>query len=274
MALKWSYWNSWKSKFSNGGFPAFPGDDRQKKMERYKIIFAYDGTQFVGSQRQAQSRTVQGILEIALRKLGWDGNSILLAGRTDTGVHASGQVAAVDLNWKHTDEDLCKALNSNLPTDIAVRSVNKVEAHFHPRFDAKSRHYRYRVYVQSTRDPLVDRYAWRIWPAPDADLLAEAAFGLIGTHDFSAFGSSPSKNGSTVRTVEWSNWKSEGEQLVYDVIADAFLYRMVRRMVFGQVAVGLGKIKIEVFKKAVESQVKFPAGLASPAGLTLVKVKY
>jgi len=274
MALKWSYWNSWKSKFSDGGFPAFPGGDRQKKMERYKIIFAYDGTQFVGSQRQARSRTVQGILEGALRKLGWDGKSILLAGRTDTGVHASGQVAAVDLNWRHTDEDLCNALNSNLPTDIAVRSVNKVEAHFHPRFDATSRHYRYRVYVQSTRDPLVDRYAWRIWPAPNVDLLAEAAFCLIGTHDFSAFGSSPSKNGNTVRTVEWSNWKTEGEQLVFDVIADAFLYRMVRRMVFGQVTVGLGKIRCEDFKKVVETQVKFPAGLASPAGLTLVEVKY
>jgi tRNA pseudouridine38-40 synthase len=79
-------------------------------MERYKIIFAYDGTLFVGSQRQVQSRTVQSVLESALTKLGWHGKSILLAGRTDTGVHASGQVAAVDINWNHTAEDLRNAL--------------------------------------------------------------------------------------------------------------------------------------------------------------------
>jgi tRNA pseudouridine38-40 synthase len=243
-------------------------------MERYKIIFAYDGTQFVGSQRQARSRTVQGALESALRELGWNGRSILLAGRTDTGVHASSQVAAVDINWKHTVEDLRNALNSNLPADIAVSSICKVEASFHPRFDARSRHYRYQVYAQPVRDPLRDRFEWRVWPPPDIGLLSEAAACLIGTHDFSAFGSSPSRNGTTVRTIVLSKWKIEGDHWVYDVIADAFLYRMVRRMVFGQVAVGLGKLKIEAFKRAIERQVKFPAGLASPAGLTLVDVKY
>jgi tRNA pseudouridine38-40 synthase len=243
-------------------------------MERYKLIFAYDGTQFVGSQRQAQSRTVQSVLESALRKLGWDGKSILLAGRTDTGVHASGQVAAVDMSWNHATDDLRNALNSTLPADIAVKSVCKVEARFHPRFDASSRHYRYRVYAQPIRDPLQERYAWRVWPAPDAELLSEAALCLIGTHDFSAFGSSPSKNGSTVRTIVMSQWNNEGDQWTYEVIADAFLYRMVRRMVFGQVAVGLGKLKIDTYIQAIENQVKFPAGLASPAGLTLVEVKY
>ena len=90
-------------------------------MARYQIIFAYDGTQFVGSQRQAASRTVQSVLEDALRKLGWNGRSILLAGRTDTGVHASGQVAAVDLNWNHPEENLRSALNSHLPQDMAVQ---------------------------------------------------------------------------------------------------------------------------------------------------------
>jgi tRNA pseudouridine38-40 synthase len=243
-------------------------------MERYKIIFAYDGTQFVGSQRQAQSRTVQSVLENALKQLGWDGKSILLAGRTDTGVHASGQVAAVDLNWNHTVDDLRNALNSNLPVDIAVSAVSKAEAGFHPRFNAISRHYRYRLYVQPFRDPLRDRYAWRIWPEPEAGLLSEAASHLIGSHDFAAFGTPPRKNGSTERTVSSSQWNGGGDQWTYDVVADAFLYRMVRRMVFGQVAVGLGKLNIEAFKQAIENQVKLPAGLASPAGLTLVEVKY
>jgi tRNA pseudouridine38-40 synthase len=243
-------------------------------MERYKIIFAYDGTQFVGSQRQAHSRTVQSVLESALRKLGWDGKSILLSGRTDAGVHASGQVAAVDMTWNHTADDLRNALNSNLPADIAVRSVSRAEARFHPRFDARSRHYRYRVYVQPVRDPLQERYAWRVWPAPEADLLSEAASLLTGSHDFAAFGTSPRKCGSTTRWVATSQWTGESDQWTYDVIADAFLYRMVRRMVFGQVAVGLGKLTIEAFRQAIEKQRKFPAGLASPAGLTLVEVKY
>lgn len=243
-------------------------------MERYKIIFAYDGTQFVGSQRQAHSRTVQSVLESALRKLGWEGRSILLAGRTDTGVHASGQVAAVDMAWNHTVDDLRNALNSNLPTDIAVRSVSEAEARFHPRFDARSRLYRYRIYVQPVRDPLRDRYAWRVWPMPVADLLSEAASLVIGSHDFAAFGTSPRRYGSTTRLVAKSQWSGERDQWTYDVLADAFLYRMVRRMVFGQVAVGLGKLKIETFRQAIERQRMFPAGLASPAGLTLVEVKY
>jgi tRNA pseudouridine38-40 synthase len=243
-------------------------------MERYKLIFAYDGTQFIGSQRQARSRTVQSVLEGALKQLGWQGRSILLAGRTDTGVHASGQVAAADLSWNHSVEDLRNALNAHLPHDLSVKSVERAAAHFHPRFDAVARHYRYRLYVQPVRDPLRDRFAWRVWPKPDAQLLSEAAACLTGTHDFSAFGSSPTKNGSTVRTVSKSQWKAGGDQWTYDIIADAFLYRMVRRLVFGQVAVGLGKLKIEAFKQAVENQAGFPAGLASPSGLTLVEVKY
>ena len=243
-------------------------------MERYQIIFAYDGTQFVGSQRQSGSRTVQFVLEETLRKLGWNGKSILLAGRTDTGVHASGQVAAVDLEWRHTEEDLQNALNSNLPPDLAVRSTRKVDGKFHPRFDAVSRHYQYRIYVQPLRDPLRDRYAWRVWPSPDAGLLAEAASRLMGIHDFAAFGSPPRANGSTVRTVVHSTWTLHQDEWTYDVEADAFLYRMVRRMMFGQVSVGLGRLDLINFGKAITEKLPFIAGLASPAGLTLVEVKY
>jgi tRNA pseudouridine38-40 synthase len=243
-------------------------------MARYQIIFAYDGTQFVGSQRQAQSRTVQSVLESALRELGWEGRSILLAGRTDTGVHASGQVAAVDLNWSHSEDALRSALNSSLPQDVAVASALKVDDNFHPRFDAIARHYRYRLYLQPVRDPLRERFAWRVWPALEAALLSETAVLLIGTHDFSSFGSPPGANGSTVRTVTRSEWTRDGDQMTFDVVADGFLYRMVRRMVFAQVAVGLGRLTLDAFRLAVESQSPLPAGLASPAGLTLVDVKY
>src|SRR5512136_3460212 len=104
-------------------------------MARYQITLAYDGTGFLGSQRQASSRTAQSELEKALRKLGWIGQTVYLAGRTDTGTHASGQVAAFDLDWGHSLEKLQDALNAHLPRDMAVHGV-KVEAdNFHPRFD-------------------------------------------------------------------------------------------------------------------------------------------
>jgi len=243
-------------------------------MARYQIIFAYDGTQFVGSQRQAQSRTVQSVLEGALRKLGWEGRSILLAGRTDSGVHASGQVAAVDLEWSHPDENLRSALNSHLPQDMAVQSVRRAGDRFHPRFDAISRYYRYRLYCQPIRDPLRERFTWRVWPAPDEQTLRAMAGMLTGRHDFSAFGSSPSKKGSTVRTVMLSKWTARGDEWTFDVVADAFLYRMVRRMVYAQVAVAQDKIAVGAFENALKRQEPLPAGLASASGLTLVEVKY
>ena len=107
-------------------------------MARYKLALAYDGSGFVGSQRQvsATTRTVQGELEKALRTLGWSGGSVLMSGRTDTGVHATGQVVSLDFDWSHADDKLVRALNSVLPADIAVRSVQVVDVNFHPRFDA------------------------------------------------------------------------------------------------------------------------------------------
>jgi tRNA pseudouridine38-40 synthase len=167
-------------------------------MARYKIILAYDGTGFVGSQRQGRGRTVQGEFESALRKIGWTGRTILLAGRTDTGVHASGQVAVFDLDWDHGLDDLHKALNSNLPQDMAVRSVDLALAGFHPRFDAASRRYRYHLFCARVRDPLRERYAWRIWP-PVADLAPLAEL-WPGTHDFAPFGSPPRPDGNRLAT--------------------------------------------------------------------------
>src|SRR6185369_10989445 len=108
----------------------------------------YDGSGFAGSQRQASThkRTVQGELEKALQKLGWTGRSIILSGRTDTGVHATGQVASVDLDWSHAENDLVRALNSVLPRDVAVWSAQVMVEKFHPRFDATSRCYRYQLF--------------------------------------------------------------------------------------------------------------------------------
>ena len=162
-------------------------------MERYQVILAYDGSHYKGFQRQANARSVQGVVEDALRKLGWQGKSILAAGRTDTGVHATGQVIAFELEWNHGSQDLQTALNALLPSDVVAREVRQVCPSFHPRYDASWRKYFYRIYCQPVRQPLLEPYAWRVWPAVELNALQEAARPLVGKHDFGAFGSPPQR---------------------------------------------------------------------------------
>ncbi len=253
-------------------------------MARYQIILTYDGTRFLGSQRQASSRTVQGELERALRNIGWDGKSVYLAGRTDTGTHATGQVAAFDLDWVHGLKDLHRALNTHLPKDLAVREVKEVPNSFHPRFDATSRCYRYRLFCSELREPLRERYAWRVWP-PVIDLSHIASI-WCGKHDFGAFGAPPRAEGNTVRTVFSAKWTNLGDEWTFEIQADAFLYRMVRKLVYVQVVAGQGRLPVEVLIKALKqgsgtvkpvrekTQVRIPANLAPACGLTLVEVRY
>ena len=252
-------------------------------MARYQLTLAYDGTDFFGSQRQVNRRTAQGEFEKALLKLGWTGHSALMSGRTDTGVHATGQVASFDLDWSHTDEELVKALNTTLPTDMAVQKVCMVNADFHPRFDAISRCYRYRLFSQPVRNPIRERFAWRVTSEMNRELLAETARLFLGTHDFAAFGSPTTPTGSTVRTVKNASWtqaRDANDEWHFEVRADAFLYRMVRRLVFVQVAVAQGKVSSEAIANALAKPVpagarsEIPAGLAPAHGLTLVEVTY
>ena len=244
-------------------------------MARYQVILAYDGAGYTGSQRQANSRTVQGELEKSLRKLGWSDRAVLMAGRTDTGVHATGQVAAFDLEWTHSADKLLWALNKHLPSDLAVRSLQPISADFHPRFDATSREYRYRVFFEPIRDPLRDKFVWRTWPAVDEEALIRNASIFLGKHDFAAIGSRTTPKGTTVRTVTKAEWKKmpDGEWQ-FEVRADAFLYRMVRRLVFVQVSVAQGKCPVEKVRHALEKQGILLAGLAPAHGLTLVEVTY
>ncbi len=250
-------------------------------MARYQIILAYDGTDFVGSQRQAKkSRTVQGELEKSLRKLGWSGRSTIIAGRTDTGVHASGQVAAFDLDWAHADGDLLRALNANLPADVAARDVRVVAPKFHPRFDATSRRYHYRMFCKPVRDPLREKSAWRVWPELDSDVLQKVALLFVGQYDFAAYGTPPRAGGSTLRTIMNTSWQAKDDEWHFEVQANAFLYRMVRRLVFVQVAVAQGKVSVEAIARSLAGQVEgserseLPSGLAPAHGLTLVEVTY
>ncbi len=255
-------------------------------MARYQLTLAYNGTDFFGSQRQAGppgtgERTVQGELEKALSRLGWTGRSVILSGRTDTGVHATGQVAAADLDWPHPDDELVRALNALLPSDMAVHDARMVHARFHPRFDALSRCYRYRLFCQPLRHPIREPFAWRVWPAIAPERLGSTAGFFPGTHDFSAFGSPTTPRGGTIRTVMKAQWTQVDEdEWQFEVQADAFLYRMVRRLVFVQVAVAQGKASAEAVAHSLAKPAPagkrsgIPAGLAPAHGLTLVQVRY
>lgn len=246
-------------------------------MVRYKITLAYDGSNYAGSQKQANSRTVQGELEKALQHIGWAGKSALMAGRTDAGVHATGQVCAFDFaEWNQTSEKLLNALNARLPNDIAVKKLQKVANEFHPRFDATARTYCYKLFYNPLRDPLREKFSWHVWTKFDPQALKENASLFLGKHDFSAFGSKTSPDGTTIRTVSKCQWKKKADgEYQFEVSADAFLYRMVRRMVFIQISLAQGKCSSKDVELALANkQVKLPSGLAPAHGLTLIEVKY
>lgn len=267
-------------------------DPQKAVMERYQVILAYDGSQFQGFQRQAKARTVQGVVEAALRKLEWQGKSVLAAGRTDTGVHATGQVITFDLDWGHSPQELQQALNATLPCDVSALQVRVVAAGFHPRHDASARRYRYQLYCQAERNPLLERYAWRVWPVVDLTLLQQAADLLVGEHNLAAFGTPPRTRGSTVRTILEASWKEAAPYLVFEINAHAFLYHMVRRLVYMQVMVGLRKLELVALERALESAESLSLetsntlldengkegalvhGLAPSQGLILTEVSY
>lgn len=244
-------------------------------MARYQIIIAYDGTHFQGFQRQGSSRTVQAEVEAALRSLGWQDESILYAGRTDSGVHAMGQVIAFDLDWRHNPQQLLKALNASLPEDVAARSVQVVRSDFHPRYDALARQYLYRLYCEEERDPLRERYMWRVWPEVQAELLHQVANLLLGEHDFAAFGSPLRPGGSAIRRVYRAEWQQTAmKEWTFRITANAFLYRMVRRLVYLQVRVGQQQLSLEQFEAALQIPQPLLPGLAKPNGLYLELVQY
>jgi tRNA pseudouridine38-40 synthase len=252
-------------------------------MARYQVILAYDGSRFAGFQRQRRASrlpTVQDVFEEALRQLGWQGEKVLYAGRTDRGVHAFGQVVAFDFEWRHTAEAMQAALNACLPDDVAVQAVKACEPSFHPRYQALGRRYRYRLFCAETRQPLLERYAWRVWPAVEIEPMQMAARLICGIHDFGAFGSPLSARGSTQREVLFAGWKAWQEDGVasawqFEIQANAFLYHMVRRLVAAMVAIGQKRLTLEQFQRALQGAAALPkVELAPPQGLTLMEVLY
>jgi tRNA pseudouridine38-40 synthase len=230
----------------------------------------YDGTDFAGFQVQPGKRTVQGVLESALIRLGnGEEQRVDGAGRTDAGVHARAQVIGFTYTGSLAETDLGRALDALLPWDLSVRDVRRSPAGFNPRFAARYREYRYTVW-NGPRSPLRERTALGVRVPLDSAAMARAASAFIGRHDFSAFGAG---DRSPIRTVSLVRVRREGRLVTIDVGADSFLRGMVRRMVAVLLEVGLGKVDETVVRTALAGSGPALGGVAAPPrGLCLRRV--
>ncbi|HEV2007009.1 MAG TPA: tRNA pseudouridine(38-40) synthase TruA [Candidatus Limnocylindrales bacterium] len=238
---------------------------------RYRATVEYDGTEFAGFQAQRPGvRTVQGELEAALARLnGGARQPVDGAGRTDAGVHATGQVIAFTDSGRLSAEALTEALNGTLPPDVAVRDIRRVPAGFHPRYAARYREYRYTIW-NGPRSPLLERTSFRVRNPLDTNAMARAAAAFEGRHDFTAFGG---VDPQPIRTVHRIRVRRDGNLITIDVRADAFLRGMVRRMVAALIAVGTGKIDEDGVAAALLERAPAFRGAAAPArGLSLRRV--
>ena len=241
-----------------------------RPLRRYRARVEYDGTDFAGFQVNPGKRTVQGVLEAALARLG-DGveQRVDGAGRTDAGVHARSQVIAFTYGGRLTEAELGRALDALLPPDLSVRNVRRAPAGFSPRYAARYREYRYTVW-NGPRSPLHERVALGVRAPLDTAAMARAGSAFIGRHDFSAFGAT---DRSAVRTVSMVRVRREGRLVTIDVRADSFLRGMVRRMVALLLEVGLGKMDETAVGSALAGSGPALAGAAAPAkGLCLRRV--
>lgn len=243
---------------------------------RVRAVVAYDGTSYHGFQRQSPERepTIQGELERALERITGRPTSALGSGRTDSGVHASGQVIAFDTEWRHSLDDLRRAINATLAGDIAVFDVSIADADFHPRYRARSREYRYTLYNSELRHPLHRLYALHVPDPLDVEAMRAASRCLMGEHDFAAFGQ-PTAGDSTVRVMHRIDVGGERPWIAIDLEANGFLYRMVRSIVGALIEVGRGRMPIERVAQILESRDRAQAPMtAPPHGLCLVRVNY
>jgi len=242
---------------------------------RYRAIVEYDGTEFLGFQIQAEGRTVQGEIEKCLQQVTQLSVRITGAGRTDAGVHATGQVIAFDVAWKHSLKDLQRALNATLPPDIVVSDLRNTTAAFHPRFSALSRTYQYQIRNQPWPAVLCRLYTLNITNRLDVLIMGQAGRLLIGSHNFASFGKPP-QGTNTVRHVTQADWSVIDEnQLVFTITANAFLYRMVRNIVGTLIQVGLGRLTLSEFEDIFKAAELTRSTAPAPAhGLCLVSVTY
>ena len=254
-------------------------------MRNFKIVLAYDGSEFSGWQVQPDAATIQGTLASAIGRV--TGEKVLPqgSGRTDAGVHALAQVATFALSESPIPpQNLGKALNDMLPPSIRVLEATEAPLQFHARKSAHAKTYHYRIYRGAVCPPFLARYVWH-YPYPlDEDAIRQAASFVIGEHDFTSFAAVDSERGredevsdvrSNVRRVFASTWERTGEELLYVVRGSGFLHHMVRNLVGTFVLVGKGTLKPEDVATILEARNRSAAGATAPAsGLYLVSVEY
>ncbi|MEM7693292.1 MAG: tRNA pseudouridine(38-40) synthase TruA [Pseudomonadota bacterium] len=244
-------------------------------MPRFKLTIEYDGAPFVGWQRQANGLGVQEAIEVAAERFCGEATRVHGAGRTDTGVHASGQCAHVDFARDWPADTVRDALNAHLrPHPVAVLAAEAVGADFDARHSARMRHYRY-VILNRRPPAAIDKAVWQV-PVPlDAAAMGEGAARLLGRHDFTTFRASQCQAKSPVRTLDALDVVREGDRVVVTASARSFLHNQVRSMVGSLVEVGLLRCTPDDVAKALAARHRAACGPVAPAaGLTLTKVDY
>lgn len=241
-----------------------------------KLTIAYDGTAFVGWQRQEQGVSIQGAIEEALATI--EGAAVTLhgAGRTDAGVHALAQVASARVSTQLDDPTMARALNANLPGAIRITAVETVTDDFHARFSATGKFYEYRIWNGPAIPPFIRLYAWHVPEPLNLAAMQEAARAIVGEHDFAGFRSAQSVNHTTVRRVWNAEWHASSDGLlVFHISGNGFMRHMVRSLAGTLVEVGRGQRPASDLARLLRTPDRSAAGrTAPPHGLFLVKVAY
>ena len=245
-------------------------------VKNIKLNIEFDGTKYHGWQRQKEDRTVQQEIENALMTMTARQVTLYGSGRTDTGVHAYGQVANFLCETRLSPEEIQKGLNSLLPGDMVIKECRLVEQSFHARYDAKSKIYHYRILNRSVPAAIGRQYAWFIRKKLDTTAMRSAILHIVGTHDFKSFEGAGSPRSHTTRNVMAAELIENNDcVIIFKIEADGFLRYMVRNIVGTLVDVGLGKITPAELKHILASKNRSNASATAPAhGLFLVEVKY
>ncbi len=241
----------------------------------YKIVLAYDGSDYSGWQTQLNQPTIQSVLNEVLERFEGAPVTIYAAGRTDAGVHAEGQVVSFRLTREWGGENLLRALNGNLPQDIRALEASPIADDFHAQLDAKSKTYRYQLYTAEVMSPFLARYTWHYPYSLDVDRMVEDSRDLLGAHDFRAFTVVSCEVRTRVRTVTDVRIEQQGHLFNFFFTGDGFLRYQVRTMVGALIEANRGRLKAGSMAELIASRDRALIGAPAPAkGLTLMKVEY